>query len=177
MENIEITLTKDEYITLLKFLSFSDFCASQNLLSNFQNWRNKEEVTKVINKIYRLWDKFDLPKHISFSSLSDEIRFWEEDFNILDEANNMTFQNIAHAYLWYEFAKVSVDKRLWINKQKFLKPYDDEFWLNDRSIMNKNDYEFIVKSKYPKFLNEFKNNWISNLRFKLFYQVKDNELE
>jgi hypothetical protein len=163
MDNIEIKLSKEEYKTFLKFLYFADYCASSGLISDFKNTEAKNKLFDIITKIYKLGDKLNIPKSFSLTSLVSEVRFSEEELLSLKQKVESDLENIAHIILAQKFAKKDLNL-----------PQNDYLFDHEGGWMTKNK---LISEHMQKYLKEFKNNGISNLKFKIFYNLPDNEDE
>ena len=162
MNEVEIKLSKGEYKTFLKFLYFADYCASSDLISDFKDTHEKNKLFDIITKIYRLGDKLDIPKSISLTSLASRVRFSEKESLKHKQKVELALDNIAHIILAQEFAK----KDLINPSKKYL--FDNGCGGSMRQL---------IAEHMQKYLKEFKKNGISNLRFKMFYNLSDEKDE
>ncbi len=162
MNELEIKLSKEEYKTFLKFLYFADYCASSGLISDFKDTDEKNKLFDIITKIYKLGDKLDIPKSISLTSLASEVPFSEEEFLKRKQKVESDLDNITYTILAQEFAK----KDLIHPSKKYL--FNDGYGDSMRQL---------IAEHMQKYLKEFKKNGISNLRFKIFYNLPNEEDE
>ncbi len=81
MADIKITLSEDQYRTLIDFLYFSDFCAWHSLISGFKTGdkAKRQQLSDLIEIIYAAGDELGLPKSISLNSLASKVPFSDED--------------------------------------------------------------------------------------------------
>ena len=161
MNEVEIKLSKEQYKIFIKFLYFGDYCAWNPLISTFKDTDDKDKLVDVIEKIYKLGDKLNLPKSFSLTSMTHEVRFTEEESHKLQQQISVDLDNIAWLILAHEFAERD------INRSTKEMCFDHEGgWLAKDSL---------ITERMSPYLKEFKENGISNLRFKMFYHLPYEE--
>ncbi len=163
MNEVEIKLSKEEYKTFLKFLYFADYCASLGLIADIKDTNEKNRLFDILTKIYKLGDKLDIPKSMSLTSMASEVRFSEEESLKRKQQVESDLDNIAQIILAQEFAKKDLN---------FSK--NDHLFDHEGGWMTKNE---LISERMQKYLKEFKKNGISNLRFKMFYNLPNEEGE
>jgi hypothetical protein len=161
MDEVKIKLSKEEYKTFLKFMYFADYCASSGLISDFEDADEKNKLFNIITKIYKLADKLDIPKSMSLTSVASEVRFSKEESLIHKQKVESDLDNIAHIFLAREFAKKDLNF-----------PTNDHLFDYEGGWMTKHN---LISKRMQKYLKEFKKNGISNLRFKMFYNLPNED--
>jgi len=161
MNELELKLSEDQYKILIRFLYFADYCAWHGLISEFKDSEDREVLFNVIEKIYKLGDKLNLPKSISLNSVASEVRFTEEESLKRKQRVKLDLNNIAKLILAGEFAK-----------------RDFNLSNNDMLLDREGGWESknrLISERMRPYLKEFNENGISNLRFKMFYHLPYEE--
>lgn len=161
MNEIELKLSEEQYNILIRFLYFADYCAWCGLILEFKDSEDRDILVNVIEKIYQLGDKFNLPKSISLTSMASEVRFTEEESLKRKQRVELDLDNIAKLVFAGEFAK----KDLNLPKNDWLFDHEGGWETKDR----------LITEHMQPYIKEFKENGISNLKFKMFYNLPSDE--
>ena len=162
MNDVEIKFSRQQYNTFIRALYFLDYCAWNGLVSGFKSSNTEEhnKLSEVIELIYSADQENGIAKSISLNSFASEVPFSETEALSLQHKVEDDLDNIAHFVFANMFAKRELNF-----------PNDDqgpqvkEIWLTERRLLAEH---------MPKYINEFKSNGISNLRFRMFHKpIKD----
>ena len=160
-DNVEIKLSKEQYETLIKFLYFADYCADRGFMSEFKSTDDRNKLFDVITHMYEYGDRINLPKSFSMTSMASEVRFSEDEALRLQKQVEADIEDIARNCFAYNFAKQDLKKML-----NALGDDDIELIIMKRELISK---------RAQIYIKEFENNGINNLRFKMFYNLRDDE--
>jgi hypothetical protein len=161
MNEIEFRLSEEQYKILIRFLYFADYYAWHGLISEFKDSEDRDILFNVIQKIYNLGDKLNLPKSISLTSVASEVRFTEEESLKRKQRVEHDLENIAKLVFANEFAKRDLN----LPKNDWLFDREGRWETKDR----------LISERIRRYLKEFNENGISNLRFKMFYHLPYEE--
>lgn len=150
MEEVEIKLSKEEYLSLVRILFFVDFLSFDDYITYLKRVDWEGNISGLLKKIYKLSDQLKITKDINLRSYP----FTNEEFEMYKNFVKEEIKNIGRIFLAREFSK-----------------REDVSGGDSPAACEK--YQFIKK----KYLKEFKKNGIDNLRFKLFYKVTESEDE
>ena len=146
---------------MIKLLYFADYVAYYGFLSEFKSTSARDKLYDLITQIYECGDQTNLPKSLSMSTIASQIRFLDEEGNRLMREAESDLQNIARHVLAWEFAKKDL--------RKLLDAIGDD---NIESMCSQNK---LISKRAIRYINEFERNGIKNLRFRMFYEIADDE--
>lgn len=161
MDKVNIELLAEQYETLLKFLYFADYCAGHGFMSKFTSTKNRNDLYDLLTQIYKCGDKINRPKSHSMSTITSEVRFSDEESIRFMRQIESDLENIARHIFARDFAKQDLNK---INNA--LGKDDIEMTIVGREL---------IRKRAEIYIKEFENNGIKNLKFKMFYKLKNNE--
>lgn len=168
MDKIEIKLSEDQYETLIKFLYFAVYCAGRGFISEFKSTDDRNKLLDVVNYIYECGDRMNLPKSFSMASITSQVRFSEEEERRLMLQTESDLEYIARNIFARDFAKRDLKKLLDVMNPEKLRDTDVYF----EAVMDERDR---IWKRMKLYIKEFEDNGISNLRFKMFYKITDDE--
>lgn len=161
MENIELKLSKKQYLSLVKLLFFADYCNMTWLSWYLKNINEESSIYNLLEIIYWASSKINIEKDIHILTKAP---FTHKDFQSYKNSIEDDFRNISNYYFAKEFAKRDLNWIL-LNENKFTLHTETFSEINERLISN----------KMSKYIKEFSNNWIKNLRFKMFYNISEDD--
>ena len=158
---IELTLTKDQYDALIKLLYFADYCISNQLLSEFNNSELREVITGVLENVYRQARSLDGSCSISLNSLASKVPFSEEEAHNRQKLIEADLDRISKLIFANEFARkeLNLPEREWL--------FDHEGGWGTKTKL--------IFERMQPYIEEFNKNGISNLRFKLFHNLPSED--
>jgi hypothetical protein len=169
MDEIEIKLSGDQYKTLLKFLYFADYCANGGFISEFKSSPDSNKLFDVVNYIYECGDRMNLPKSFSMTSITSHVRFSDEEESRLRLQIQSDLEHIARNIFANYFAKRDLKKFLDVMNPEKLR--DTDVYLD--AVMDERDE---IWKRMKRYIKEFEDNGINNLRFKMFYKIIDDKM-
>lgn len=156
MQEVEIKLSKEQYLALAKILFFADFLNFCGYVTYPERVAGRSGMSDLLEKIYKQSDQLKIAKDIHLLS---RVPFTNEEYEVYTNFIKDDLKNISRIFLAKEFAKHELK-----SKDQLL----DE---------NMPEMKQIINGVSKKYLKEFKKNGISNLRFKMFYKVAEDEAE
>ncbi len=160
MDKVEIKLSAEQYKILIKLLYFADYWANSGFMSEFKNTNDRNKIFNLLTKIYGCGDKINLPKSIT-SIMTRELPFSNKESTRFMRQVESDLEDIARNIFARAFAEQDLKKLL--------------------AAFGNDDIEFdilkreLIQKKAQIYIKEFENNGIKNLRFKMFYKLKNNE--
>lgn len=152
---MKIELTDIEYKKLLELLHFTDnfLTYSEKILTEDQ----KKDYKKIYKKIYSYYKGDDN----TFNILKGTFRFSEEPSELSDKIQdnleiqfNDLIKNWAYKYIAREFVKKEFP--------------NVKFFLNEKDTTDSKQTKDFIVEEMEKYLKEFEQNDLENLRFKFF---------
>jgi len=157
MKTINVSFSEEEYKIFTRFLYFADYCSWNGLIAEFKNGGQRQILSELISRIYKISDQLEGTRSISLNSMADKVPFSEEDNLKQMKRVEIDLNNISYHVFAQKFAERDLNL-----------PRTDGFFEREGGWAVK--HQLIAEKKQP-YLREFQENDISNLRFKIFYKL------
>jgi len=154
MKKINIELNKEQYKTLIEFLYIADYLADNGFVSKFKNSNEKNKLFELLEYLYSFGKKFGFPKSLSLATTTSEIPLTKDEVLALLKNTEATLYQVAQHIFAQKFAK----RNLNLSKNEHLFDHEGGWMIKDKLILE----------HMQTYIQEFKENGIANLKFKLF---------